>query len=73
MKIDISLYRNCIPTLTFILNKFPNRNICELITEYSVSSFVPLIAVCYYVIEIKGEDPEVRKMIDSLVSFYKYE
>jgi hypothetical protein len=72
MKIDINQYRACIPNLTYVLNKFPEKDVCVLAGEFSAGTHVPLIAVCHYIIEIKGENLEVRKMINSLLIFYKY-
>lgn len=48
-------------------------SLSDLITNYSVSSHVPLIVCAYYMAKIKGMDEETQKTIERIMSFYKYD
>ena len=71
MTLDISVYRTINKDyFKAWVERFPDKNPIELIGEMSAATFVPIIAVCYFIGELKGFTPELDAKIKRLMKFY---
>jgi len=73
MKIDLMAYRMNLPALRAYQKANANLSLSDLITNFSVSTHIPLIVCAFYVAKIKGMDEEMQEMINRLMQFYKYD
>jgi len=72
MKLNLNDYKNCIPALTAICERDKQKPSLEIISEFATTNHFPLVAIGYYVIDIRGENQDVRSLIERLSLFYKY-
>lgn len=73
MIININEYRVIYPLLKRWLNEHPNGDIEEYVTDLSAGTFVPLVALYYFVMEINGESQFILDKINMLKKFYDYD
>jgi len=72
MKLNLNDYKNCIPALTAICERDKQKPSLEIISDFATTNHFPLVAIGYYLIDIRGEDQDVRSLIERLTEFYKY-
>jgi len=73
MKIDLMVYRANLPALRAYQKANATLSLSDLITNFSVSTHVPLIVCAFYIAKIKGMDEEMKQTIDRIMQFYKYD
>lgn len=73
MKIDLMMYRANLPTLRAYRQANLNLSLSDLITNYAVSTHVPLIVCAFYMAKIEGMSDEAQRLIERLKSFYRYD
>jgi hypothetical protein len=73
MKIDLMMYRANLSALRAYHQANLNLSLSDLITNYAVSSHVPLIVCAFYMAKIKGMDEETQEFIEKLKRFYRYD
>lgn len=73
MKIDLLAYKANLASLKAYQQANSNLSPSDLITNYAVSSYVPLIVCAYYLVRIQGMTPELMAMIERIKLFYRYD
>lgn len=72
LKIRVDLYKFFYPTMRYYVAQNSDRDINSLITNLSIMSDIPVLAVCYMYQKEFGASEELDKQIASIVSFYGY-
>lgn len=73
MKIDLLTYKANLAPLKAYRQANLNQSPSDLITNFAVSSYVPLIVCAYYLVRIEGMTPELMAMIERIKQFYRYD
>ena len=73
VKININTYRHMIPSLKRIVENNPSVDDVSLIGRAAVATGVPVLAISYFLIELKGDNQVIRNHIDKIQELYKYE
>lgn len=73
MKINVMMYRANLSALRAYHQANSNLSLSDLITNFSVSTHIPLIVCAFYMAKIKGMDEEISQKIETLMKFYKYD
>lgn len=73
MKINLLMYKNNLAPLKAYRQANLNLSLSDLITNYAVSTHVPLIVCAYYLARIEGMSDELMSTIERLRKFYKYD
>ncbi len=70
MTIDTTKYRVNIPYIQYILAEKTLKERYEFISILALTTGVPIIAVCVYVLELYGKDEYVEGLLNRLKQFY---
>jgi hypothetical protein len=73
LKIDLLAYKTNLAPLKAYRQANLNQSPSDIITNYAVSSYVPLIVCAYYFVRIEGATPELMAMIERIKQFYRYD
>jgi hypothetical protein len=68
-KYSIALNKS-LNTIDFLWAKTDDKQ--QMVVEFSVTSGIPIVVVCFFVNRQYGHFEQVQKLSDSLISFYKY-
>lgn len=70
MKIKMSEYKASKTIVEGILRNKPTSKRTKLATEIAVSSDMPIAVVLQFILEIEGENAEVRQHMVDILKFY---
>lgn len=73
MRINLLMYKSNLAPLKAYRQANSNLSLSDLITNYAVSTHVPLIVCAYYLAKIEGMTPELMEKIEMLKRFYRYD
>lgn len=73
MRIDLLAYKNNLAPLKAYRQANLNQSPSDIVTNFAVSSYVPLIVCAYYLVRIEGMTPELMAMIERVKQFYRYD
>lgn len=68
--LDCNLYRINVEPIRLLLKDLPDEQKVPFISNLALITMVPIIIVCYYVIELYGELPGLISLIEDLKRFY---
>lgn len=72
MKLDLNKYRRfSIPVIKYYLKMNPRRKIQESISNISILTGAPVLAIVYFVEELLGPKEELTTLANNLKVFYK--
>jgi hypothetical protein len=72
MKLTLNDYRNIIPSLQYSIENKGIKTVEEVLSEVSVTSHVPIVALCCYYLELYPQDIIIWGLKNRLVKFYGY-
>lgn len=72
MKLNLNEYRVNKRALELQLERYPLRDILITTSEFSVISHCPILALLYFLGELRGFTPEVEAEIAAMTKFYDY-
>ena len=72
MKIDLNRYRKIIkPLVELYLKRNPEQKLHPTLSILAQTTNCHIIAVGYYIAELRGMEPELKSILDMLEQFYQ--